>query len=281
MSVTPRLNRLFAEDGKCFEVAVDHGVHNEFGFLSGIENMKEVVNRLVTAAPDAILLSVGQAAFLQQIPGKHKPSLTLRADPTNLYGSPTPSHVFCQLLENPVEQALALDAASIVVNLLWAPDQPELYHQCLKNVCQLKPVCERNGIPLMVEPLAMLRDPQKGGYHPDADISRNVALVRQAVELGADIVKAESFEKLDEYYKIIEAASGRPVLPRGGSRIPDREILRRTYVLIQQGASGIVYGRNVFQHPHPVRIAAACKAIVHAGAGVEEALRILDASVSE
>ena len=29
MSIQPRLNRLFAPDGKCFDVAVDHGVAPE------------------------------------------------------------------------------------------------------------------------------------------------------------------------------------------------------------------------------------------------------------
>jgi DhnA family fructose-bisphosphate aldolase class Ia len=37
-----------------------------------------------------------------------------------------------------------------------------------------------------------------------------------------------------------------------------------------------VYGRNVFQHPHPVRMAEACKAIVHRSASVEDALQILE-----
>jgi fructose-bisphosphate aldolase, class I len=275
MSIQPRLNRLFSPGGKCFEIAVDHGVHNEWSFLSGIEKMHEVIPLLASAAPDAILLSVGQARFLQAIPGREKPSLTLRTDPTNLYGSPTPQHVFCQLIQDPVEQALALDAASIVVNLLWAPDQPELYHQCLKNVCALKPQCERYGLPLMVEPLVMLRGDQREGYQPDPDIRRNAALVRQAVELGADVIKAESFEVLDEYHTIIEAASGKPVLPRGGSKISERELLRRTHELIRQGASGIVYGRNIYQHPKPKLMAAACKAIVHGGASVEAALAIL------
>jgi class I fructose-bisphosphate aldolase len=275
MSIQPRLNRLFSPGGKCFEIAVDHGVHNEWSFLAGIEKMNDVIPLLASAGPDAILLSVGQARFLQSIPGRDKPALTLRADPTNLYGMPTPQHVFCQLIQDPIEQALALDAASMVVNLLWAPDQPELYHQCLKNVCALKPQCERYGVPLMVEPLAMLRDSQRGVYQPDSDIRRNAALVRQAVELGADVIKAESFEALDEYYKVIEAASGKPVLPRGGSRISEEEVLRRTFELIRQGAAGIVYGRNIYQHPRPKQMAAACKSIVHAGASVETALAIL------
>ncbi len=274
MTLKPRLNRLFGRDGKCIEVALDHGIHNEWSFLPGIENLHITVDTLVAAEPDAILLSIGQAQLLQEHRGRQKPTLVVRIDPTNLYGTPTPGHVFCELIDEPVEQALALDAASVVVNLLWAPDQPELYHQCVRNICRLKPRCERFGMPLMVEPLAMQRN-DAGGYRPDPDTRRNVALVRQAVELGADILKTDSFEDLDEYDRIIEAASGRPVLPRGGSRISDEEILRRTFILMEKGASGIVYGRNIFQHLRPDRMVQACKAMVHQGASVREALAIL------
>ena len=78
-----------------------------------------------------------------------------------------------------------------------------------------------------------------------------------------------------EYDQIIEAASGHPVLPRGGSRISEEEILKSTFTLMKKGASGIVYGRNIFQHPRPDRMAQACKAVVHQGASVREALAIL------
>jgi DhnA family fructose-bisphosphate aldolase class Ia len=271
----PRLNRLFAADGKCFEVALDHGVHNEPSFLPGIENLKQVVSTVAGANPDAILLSIGQAHWLQELAGKQKPALVLRGDPTNLYNTPTPRHTFCELIDKAVEQAIALDAASLVVNLIWAPDQPELYHQCVANICRLKPQCERYGLPLMVEPLRMLPDKRRGGYKLDPDIRRTVSLARQAVELGADVVKADLAENVHEYHRIVEAASPRPLLPRGGSRVSERELLERTYVLMQQGVSGIVYGRNVYQHPHPERMIRACRAIVHEEATVSQAMSIL------
>lgn len=275
MSTNPRLNRLFAADGKCFEVALDHGAHHEPSFLSGMENLPDLVKTVAAAGPDAILLSPGQAHLLQDIPGKQKPSLTLRVDPTNFYGTPTPSNVFCELLDDVVEQAVALDAVSIVVNLLWSPDQPDLYHQCLRNVSRAKAQCERAGMPMMVEPLAMQPD-KRHGYIQHPDLCKIVSLVRQAVELGADVVKADPGEDLREYHRVIEAASGRPVLPRGGSRVSAKEILSRTYGLLQQGASGVVYGRNVFQHPHPQRMIRACKALVHEGASTAQALAILE-----
>ena len=43
MSVVPRLNRLLAEDGRCFDVAIDHGFFNERSFLNNIEDMPRVV----------------------------------------------------------------------------------------------------------------------------------------------------------------------------------------------------------------------------------------------
>ncbi len=276
LSTTPRLNRLFGADGKCFAVALDHAVHHEPSFLDGIENLAQVIATVAPLGPDAMLLSVGQAHLLQNLAGKNKPALILRTDPTNFYSHPTPGHVFCQMIERPVEQALALDAASVIANLFWAPDQPDLHHQCLSNICKLKAECERFGVPLVVETLLMIHDSQGRGYRPDLDICRNVSLVRQAAELGADIIKSGPVENVDDYHRIIEAAAGKPVLPLGGPKIPDEVVLSRTHALIQQGARGIVYGRNVFQHPQPERITKACRAIVHEGASLAQAMEILN-----
>ncbi len=270
-----RMNRLFATDGKCFDVAMDHGFFNERSFLTGIEDMERAIGVIVKANPDAVQLSPGQAPLLQKIPGKSKPALVLRTDIANVYGRTLPRHLFSQLTPNPVEQALGLDAACVVVNLLELPDQPELYHQCVDNVCQLKTACDRYGMPLMVEPLVMQANSTNGGYMVDGDIDKILPLVRQAAELGADIIKADPCDHVDDYHLVVEAAGGRPVLPRGGGRASDEEILTRTYGLLQQGASGIVYGRNVIQHPHPARMTQAFMALIHDGANVSKALGIL------
>src|SRR5262245_43348427 len=47
MSVSPRLNRLFGADGKCFDVAIDHGFFNESCFLAGIEDIAAAVRTIV------------------------------------------------------------------------------------------------------------------------------------------------------------------------------------------------------------------------------------------
>jgi DhnA family fructose-bisphosphate aldolase class Ia len=100
-------------------------------------------------------------------------------------------------------------------------------------------------------------------------------LVRQAVELGADIIKADPTTDAAEYHRVIEIAGAIPVLVRGGGRAPDDEILRRTEVLIQQGAHGIVYGRNIIQHARPAGMVKALLAIVHDGATAVQAAEFL------
>jgi DhnA family fructose-bisphosphate aldolase class Ia len=236
--------------------------------------MEKAIHTIVDAQPDAIQLTIGQAEILQNIPGKEKPALVLRTDVANCYNPDIPEYLFSQLIDDAVEQAVVLDAACVVVNLLRLPGQPELTHQCIENICTLKPMCDRYGMPLMVEPLVMRPNQEKGGYMVDGDIDKILPLVRQGCELGADIIKADPCDDVSEYHRVIEIA-GRPVLPRGGGKAPEKEVLQRTYDLIQQGASGIVYGRNIVQHEKPRQMTQALMAILHEGAGVEQALEIL------
>lgn len=269
-----RMNRLFGKSGKCLDVAIDHGFFNERGFLSGIENMEQAIHSIAAANPDAIQLTVGQASILQNLRGKDKPALVLRTDVANCYNPDLPEYLYSQLIEDAVEQAVMLDAACVVVNLLMLPDEPDLHHQCVENICRLKPACDRFAMPLMVEPLVMQVNEKKGGYMVDGDINKILPLVRQACELGADIIKADPCDDVSQYHRVV-AIAGRPILVRGGGKAPEREILQRTYELIKQGTSGIVYGRNIIQHDKPRQMTQALMAIVHDDATVDKAMSLL------
>lgn len=268
-----RMNRLFGTSGHCFDVAIDHGMFNEFGFLGGIEDMHGAIRTVAAAAPDAIQLTPGTAPILQAIPGKDRPALVLRTDIANVYGNPLPRPLFSVVVEEAVEQAVMLDAASVVVNLLLLPDQPELHEACIVNINRLKRACDTTGMPLMVEPLVMQDNVKAGGgYMVDGAIEKILPLVRQAVELGADIIKADPCDDVAEYHRVIEIAQGVPVLVRGGGKVADKEILTRTRALMEQGAKGIVYGRNVIHHADPAGMTKALMAVVHDGASVEDAM---------
>jgi class I fructose-bisphosphate aldolase len=268
-----RLNRLFNEkSGKCFDVAIDHGFFNELTFLGGIENIEKSVKILIDADPDAIQLTVGQAHHLQSVPGKKKPALVLRTDVANVYGLELQSVLYSRMIEEPVLQAIRLDATCVVVNLFRIPGAPEVTDQCIQNILKLKPMCDHYSMPLMIEPLVFRPNSEAGGYMVDGNIDIILPLVRQAVELGADIIKADPCENVEDYHKVVEVAGSVPILVRGGGRAEDEELLDRTYKLMKQGVKGIVYGRNVVQHANSGGMTRALMAIVHDGAKPEDVI---------
>ena len=271
-----RLNRLFnSKSNRCFDVAVDHGFFNQPGFLQGIEDMESVVKTLVDAGPDAIQLTVGQAKHLQEIPGREKPSLVLRTDVANIYGKELPDTSFSKMLDETMLQAVRLDAACVCVNLFQIPGAPEVHAQCVDNILKLKPEADFYGMPMMVEPLVFQPNEASGGYMVNGDVTQITYLVRQAVELGADIIKADPTDDVSLYNQVVKVACGIPVLVRGGGKVSDREILERTAGLLAQGAAGIVYGRNVIQHENPRGIVSALMAMVHDDADVASALAMI------
>lgn len=243
--------------------------------MQGIENIQSAVDTIIDAAPDAIQLTIGQLRYLQRRAGRQKPSLVLRTDVANVYGPALPSTAFSKMIDQPVLQAVRADAVCLCINLFSIPGAPEVTAQCIDNILRIKPESDHYSMPLMIEPLVFRPNNESGGYMVDGDIRKILPLVRQAVELGADIIKADPCDEVSEYHRVVEIAGETPVLVRGGGKTSDMQILTRTKNLMDQGVAGIVYGRNIIQHEHPSLITRALMGIVHDGIAVEEALEIV------
>ncbi len=88
-------------------------------------------------------------------------------------------------------------------------------------------------------------------------------LVRIAVEMGADLIKTyytgERWNEVCEGVKVPVFGLGSEKTPRS---IDALELARRE---VAAGARGVVFGRNVIQHPQPDRFLAALKAVVKVG----------------
>ena len=258
-----RMNRLFG-GGRCLDVAIDHGVCNEPGFLDGLEDIEAVVNTLAKAGPDAIQMNYGQADILQSIPGKDKPALVMRIDMGNPYNKARHRSMWA-VLQNEAEPligALEMDAACVVVNLFMLPDEPDLFRQCVQNIARVRADCDKYGLPLMIEPLVMLPNSERGGYMVDGDAEKIVTLTRLAREMGADIVKADPTTNPEDFHRVVEAARC-PVLVRGGGKEDLRVVFDKSAALMAQGALGMVYGRNIFLHANPGGVVKGLMAIIH------------------
>jgi DhnA family fructose-bisphosphate aldolase class Ia len=270
-SLKARMNRLFTH-GRCLDVAIDHGVCNEPTFMVGLEDIGTVVDQLIAAAPDAIQMNYGQADLLQARPEKTKPALVMRLDMGNPYNDRRHRVMWAELqnAREPLIGALEMDAACVVVNLFMLPDEPDLFRQCVANIAAVRADCSRFGMPLMIEPLAMLPNEVRGGYQVDGDADKIVPLVRLAAEMGADIIKADPTNNPEDFRRVIEAARV-PVLVRGGGKEDLRTVFRKSAALLAQGAQGPVYGRNIYQHENPKRVVAALMAMIHKGSSGDEA----------
>lgn len=257
-----RLNRLFG-NGRCLDVAIDHGVCNEPSFLVGLEDMGGVVAKLVQAGPDAIQMNYGQADLLQDVAGKDKPALVMRIDMGNPYNR-IRHRAMWAVLQNeadPLVGAIEMDAACVVVNLFMLPDEPDLFRQCVQNISRVRADCEKYGMPLMIEPLAML-PVEQGGYMVDGDAEKIVTLTRLAREMGADIIKADPTTRAEDFHRVVEIARC-PVLVRGGGKEDLRAVFDKSAALMAQGALGMVYGRNIYQHANPSAVVRGLMAIIH------------------
>ena len=162
------------------------------------------------------------------------------------------------------------DAACVVVNLFMLPDEPELFRQCVENISRVRASCHTYGMPLMIEPLVMLPNEVRGGYQVDGNAEKIVTLVRLASEMGADIIKADPTENPEDFHRVVEAARV-PVLVRGGGRDDLKAVLMKSAALMAQGAKGMVYGRNIYQHDNPKAVVNALMGMIHRGASGEEA----------
>lgn len=276
--MTPyRLNRLFnPASGKALDVAIDHGFFGERSFLDGIEDIAASVRTLVDAGPDAVQMTLGQAHHLQEVAGKQKPGLVMRTDVANVYNSPLDEELYSHHVPFAVEEAVRLDAVAMCVNLMQLPGRPGIRGENIRSIFALREQASKYGMPLMIEPLVMQDNSVAGGYMVDGDIDKIMTLVRQGVELGADLIKADPCDDPREYHRVIAVAGSVPVLVRGGGRVDDRTLLERTVAVLDAGAAGIVYGRNVVQHRNPYGITAALMAVLHRGVGVDEALKLVD-----
>ena len=269
-----RMNRLFG-NGRCLDVAIDHGVCNEPSFLDGLEDMPTVLKALVDAKPDAIQMNYGQADLLQGLPGRDKPALVMRIDMGNPY-NPIRHRDMWAVLQNEAEPligALQMDAACVVVNLFMLPDEPDLFRQCVQNIARVRADCEKYGMPLMIEPLVMQPVTERGGYMVDGDADKIVTLTRLAREMGADIVKADPTTNAEDFHRVVEAARC-PVLVRGGGKEDLRAVFEKSAALMRQGAMGMVYGRNIYQHANPGAVVRGLMAIIHKDANGEEAFAV-------
>jgi fructose-bisphosphate aldolase/2-amino-3,7-dideoxy-D-threo-hept-6-ulosonate synthase len=252
-----RLKRIFKEDNRTVIVPMDHGV--SLGPIKGITNMQKIVDQLLKGGVDAIVLNKGMA---KRVDAGNAGLIVHLSAISNL--SPNTSN---KIQVATVQEAIRVgaDAISLHINI-GAQDEDKM----LAKLGRVADECDIFGMPL----LAMMypRGPKIQNEHAP-DVVAHAA--RIGAELGADIIKTNYTGDVETFKAVVDSCPV-PVIIAGGPKCKEEnEILQTTYDSIKAGGAGLSIGRNVFQHENPTLMVKALSAIVHNGASVDQALKIL------
>lgn len=258
-----RLERLRnSASGRILTVAVDHAP--SYGVLPGLERIQQVVDRVANAGPDALLLMRGSAARCFR-PHAGRVALILKSSTLSPY------HPQNDVWVSPVEDAIRLGADAIAMALtVGSPHQAVL----LSNVAALVGEAQRAGMPVVVHaypngelvPPEEVHSPERVGY-----------AARLAMELGVDIVKTFYTGSAESFSRVVEVAAPVLVVAAGGPRLEsDADVLRMAQAVVQAGAAGLTFGRNIWQSADPAALIHALKLILHQNGTVDEALAELE-----
>ena len=255
--IEKRLARIFRADKKTVIVPMDHGV--TLGPVEGLRDMRSTISNLLEAKVDAFVIHKGIARTVNT----GNAGLIVHVSASTRH-SPDPNRKVrvCSVLE---ALRLGADAVSVHMNM-GAPSDAEM----LTKLGDVADECHAYGLPL----LAMMypRGPSIQSEHEKTVVAH---AARLGAELGADIVKT-NYTGDPESFKEVVASCPVPLIIAGGPKAKtDRDIFQMVYDANAAGCAGVSIGRNVFQHKDPRNMARALVAIVHEGARVDEALRLV------
>jgi 3-hydroxy-5-phosphonooxypentane-2,4-dione thiolase len=241
------------KNGRCVMLAVDHGY-----FLGPTEKLEVPQKTIQPLLPhiDSIMLTRG--VLRTSLPPISDVPIVLRVSgATSIIGNDLSN----ESITTSFEDAIRLNVSCLALSIFVGSKHE---HQTLANLATLVDNGERYGIPILAVTAVgkeMIRDARYLGL-----------ACRIAGELGAHIVKTyycENFEKVIEGCPV-------PVIIAGGKKLAkEKDVLELTFNAINDGASGVDMGRNIWQSDHPVAMLKAVRSIVHQGFTIQEASDLL------
>ena len=230
-------------------LAVDHGYF--MGPTSGLERIDLDIVPLLQYA-DTLMCTRG--VLRTMIPPTFNNGVVLRSS-----GGPS---ILKELSNEDIavdmEDALRLNVAAVAVQVFVGG---EYESQSVINMTQLVDMGNRYGVPVL------------GVTAVGKDMARDAKYMRLATrmcaELGATYVKTYYVE---DGFDSVTAACPVPIVIAGGKKMPELEALTMAYNAVQQGASGVDMGRNIFQSDAPEAMIQAVRRVVHEDMKPAEAL---------
>jgi len=236
-----RLSRIFnPRSGRTVMLAIDHGYFQ--GPTTGLERIDLNILPLVPYA-DTLMLTRGILRSI--VPPTTSNSIVLRVSG----GTSILKELSNEQIAVSIEESIRLNVCAMAVQVFIGG---EFEKESIINMTKMVDIGTRYGIPTLAVTAV------------GKDMARDARYFRLATricaELGAHYIKTYY---IDEGFETVAASCPVPLVMAGGKKIPEPDALTMAYNAVQQGASGVDMGRNIFQSEDPVAMIQAVKAVVH------------------
>ena len=236
-----RLARIFnPESNRTVMLAIDHGYFQ--GPTTGLERIDLDILPLVPYA-DTLMLTRGILRSI--VPPSTTKSIVLRVSG----GTSILKELSNEDIVVDIEESIRLNVCAMAVQVFIGGEYEK---ESIINMTRMVDVGTCYGIPTLAV-TAVGRDMVR-----DARYFR--LATRICAELGAHYIKTYYIEK---GFETVCAACPVPIVMAGGKKIPELDALTMAYNAVQQGASGVDMGRNIFQSEAPIAMIQAIQAVVH------------------
>ena len=249
-----RLSRIFnPKTGKTVMLAVDHGYFQ--GPTTGLERIDINILPLLPYA-DTLMLTRGILRSI--VPPSSTIPIVVRASG----GASILKELSNEGIAVDIEDSIRLNVCAMAVQVFIGGEYEK---ESILNMTKMVDIGTRYGIPTLAVTAV------------GKDMARDARYFRLATricaELGAHYVKTYY---IDDGFDTVTASCPVPIVMAGGKKIPEIDALTMAYNAIQQGASGVDMGRNIFQSEDPIAMIQAVGSVVHEGKTPQEAFEMFN-----
>ncbi|HEV2389832.1 MAG TPA: 2-amino-3,7-dideoxy-D-threo-hept-6-ulosonate synthase, partial [Nitrososphaerales archaeon] len=233
------------------------------GPVAGLESPEEMIAKVAKGGATAFLVHKGIIKSLKK-PVPTGMIMHVSAS-THLSLAPTRKVLNSSVLEG---LRLGADAISVHVNM-GSKEEPEM----LEQLGMVADQCDEYQVPFV----AMMY-PRGENIKDPSDPTVVAHVARVGAESGADIVKTVYTGDVKSFREVVRKCPV-PLVLAGGAKVEtDAQLLKLADDVMEAGAMGVTFGRNVFQHRDPTLIVRALRRIVIERSSVQEAMEVMSAA---
>jgi DhnA family fructose-bisphosphate aldolase class Ia len=263
---TIRLEKLFS-GGNAVVVAIDHGEFD--GPIPAMEDLPRTAAK-INPAVDGILLSPGMIERCWNVFAKKgAPVPIVRLNWSTAYCFQWGYSEAETVEAASAGRAAAAGAEAVLVSLALKTGSERRDGRNVEVFCRLAGEAVKLGLPVI------------GEYFPPGPDALSPEEMHEQVKIGCRIVAELGADAVKTFYTVrfreVTEGCPVPVLGLGAEKLPtELDALRLARRQIDDGARGVVFGRNAVSWPHPARFQAALIEVVRNGKGPEEAAKEQD-----